>query len=156
MTDNMPGNEAGETWTMIEDDGFVGLAGPFYFAETANGPVFRFPTLAKHRNRNDLLQGGAMMTFADRALGTTARASIQASSTVTVQLNVQFVDAVKLGETVEVAPQVVRATKSLVFMSGDFKVGERTVAVVNGVWKRIPDKPRATGEAGTDGLGRYT
>ncbi|TVR07186.1 MAG: PaaI family thioesterase [Salinarimonadaceae bacterium] len=141
---------------MIEDDGFVGLAGPFHFAETPQGPAFRFQTLRKHRNRNDFLQGGALVTFADRALGATARASIEASSTVTVQLNVQFIDAVRIGETVEVRPQVVRATKSLVFMSGTLKVGERTVAAVNGVWKRITDRPRATGKATTEGFGKYT
>jgi len=143
-------------WSVIADDGFVGLAGPFYYKGTADGLHFRFPTMDKHRNRNGRLQGGALLTFADRALGTAARAAIEASNTVTVQLNIQFVAGVNLGEVVEVTPQVVRATKSLVFMEGAFMVGDRKVAAITGIWKRIPATPRATGKVSSEGPGRFT
>jgi acyl-coenzyme A thioesterase PaaI-like protein len=148
--------DPGSEWTAIEDDGFVGLAGPFYYKETDAGLAFRFPVIDKHRNRNGRLQGGALLTFADRALGTAARAAIEASSTVTVQLNIQFVAGVRIGETVEVVPTVIRATRSLVFMEGTFMVGDRRVAAINGIWKRIAEVPRATGAVSGSGQGRFT
>jgi acyl-coenzyme A thioesterase PaaI-like protein len=145
-----------DEWTEIADDGFVGLAGPFYYKETDQGLVFQFPAREKHRNRNGRLQGGALLTFADRALGTAARAAIDASSTVTVQLNIQFVAGVSIGENVEVAPTVVRATRSLVFMEGTFMVGDRRVAAISGIWKRIAEVPRATGAVSGSGNARFT
>jgi acyl-coenzyme A thioesterase PaaI-like protein len=91
----------------------------------------------KHENRNGMLQGGALMTFVDRALGFTARHFTQAPATVTLTLNLQFVDGVKIGELVNCRPKITRATKQLVFVSGEFMVGERIVCVANGIWKKI-------------------
>ena len=47
------------------------------------------------------------------------------------------VDAVQIGEFVEAKCRVVRRTRSLIFMSGEFMVGDRTVATANGVWKAL-------------------
>ena len=48
-----------------------------------------------------------------------------------------FIDAVQIGEFVEAKCRVVRRTRSLIFMSGEFMVGDRTVATANGVWKAL-------------------
>lgn len=124
-------------WSVYEDPGFISHAGPFFYKMDREGPVFCFPTFDKHENRNGVLQGGAFMTFMDRALGATARHLTQTPATATVTMTVQFIDAVGIGETVHVTPVMSRATKQLVFMSGVFMVEARTVAVVNGVWKKI-------------------
>jgi acyl-coenzyme A thioesterase PaaI-like protein len=84
-----------------------------------------------------VLQGGALMTFADRVLGVTARHHTKAARTATVQLDVHFVDAVQIGETVQTVPHVVRATRSLVFMRCELMVGERVVGTAQGVWKLL-------------------
>jgi acyl-coenzyme A thioesterase PaaI-like protein len=55
----------------------------------------------------------------------------------TVQLDVHFIDAVKIGEFVEARCTVVRRTRSLIFMSADLVVGERVVAAAKGVWKTL-------------------
>jgi acyl-coenzyme A thioesterase PaaI-like protein len=122
-------------WTRIADDGFVGLAGPYFVKETGKSLSFCFPTDPKHRNRSGVLQGGALVTFADRAMGTTVRAATNANRTATVQLNAQFVDAVKIGEVVETTPEIVHVTRSLAFINAVFRVGPRTVASANGIWK---------------------
>ena len=124
-------------WSVFTDPGFISLAGPFFYRMDDSGPSFSFPTSAKHENRNGVLQGGALMTFTDRALGATARHLTDTPATATVTLTIQFVDAVQIGETVQVSPTMVRATKQLIFMSGDFMVESRVVAVVSGVWKKI-------------------
>lgn len=124
-------------WSVFTDRGFISHAGPFFHRMDGTGPSFSFPTFAKHENRNGVLQGGALMTFTDRALGATARHLTDTPATATVTLNIQFVDAVRIGETVQGSPTMVRATKQLIFMSGVFMVESRVVAVVNGVWKKI-------------------
>ena len=128
-------------WSVYTDPGFVAHAGPFFNRFDGEGPRFCLPVLPKHQNRNGSLQGGALMTFIDRALGATARHLTDTANTVTVTLTTQFVDSVKIGETVEVAPTMVRATKRLVFMSGVFMVDSRVVAVANGVWSKIVRAP---------------
>ncbi|TWG92126.1 uncharacterized protein (TIGR00369 family) [Mesorhizobium sp. J18] len=139
-------------WSIITDDGFVGLVGPFFFREGENGLRFCFPTQQKHSNRNGFCQGGALITFADRALGIATRAATGASRTATLQLDVHFIDSVKLGEVVELAPEVVRATKQIVFLTARLTVGTRTVALANGVWKRLADAIPPSGEAAPNKL----
>jgi len=129
-------------WVVFSDPGFISHAGPFFHKLREGGASYCFPTSDKHENRNGMLQGGALMTFVDRALGATARHLTDTAATVTVTLNLQFVDGVNIGETVEVSPTMVRATKQLIFMSGVFMVGERNVCVANGVWKKIAKPPK--------------
>jgi len=124
-------------WSVFTDPGFISHAGPFFYRLDGTGPSFAFPTSVKHQNRNGVLQGGALMTFTDRALGATARHLTDAPTTATVTLNIQFVDAVRIGETVQVSPNMTRATKQLIFMNGIFMVESRVIAVVTGVWKKI-------------------
>jgi acyl-coenzyme A thioesterase PaaI-like protein len=124
-------------WSVYKDPGFISHAGPFFYRMDRESPTFCFPTCGKHENRNGVLQGGAFMTFMDRALGATARHLTETPATATVTMTVQFIDAVDIGETVHVTPVMSRATKQLVFMSGVFMVESRSVAVVNGVWKKI-------------------
>jgi hypothetical protein len=47
----------------------------------------------------------------------------------------QFVTAADLGAFVELRPEVVRKTASLVFMRGDLTVGSRVVATATGICK---------------------
>ncbi len=134
-----------EGWAMIADTGFVGWIGPFFQRGAGAELEFGFPTDDRHRNLQGVLQGGALMTFADRAMGMAALAAAKADRSATVQLDVQFVDAVRIGECVETRPTVIRVTRRLVFMSASLTVGSRVVASASGVWK-MP-APSATPEA---------
>jgi acyl-coenzyme A thioesterase PaaI-like protein len=136
--------------TAIADEGFTGLAGPFFLKGRGADLRFGFPTEAKHHNRRGVLQGGALMTFADKALGMTARTSTQAESTATVQLDVHFIDAVHIGELIETRPRMVRAMRQLIFVSADLTVGARTVALANGLWKKLAAPGAAKSRAAAD------
>ncbi len=120
-----------------DDTGFIGLAGPFWHRK--NGDSFDYAFLAehKHHNRRGVVQGGMLMTFADRSLGMTCWHANERQPQATVQLDVHFVDAVQIGEFVEMKARVVRRTRSLVFMAGELVVGDRVVATANGVWKTL-------------------
>ena len=91
----------------------------------------------KHHNRRGVVQGGMLMTFADRSMGMTCWYANERQPQATVQLDMHFIDAVQIGEFVECKCKVVRRTRSLVFMSGELVVGTRVVATANGVWKTL-------------------
>ena len=132
-----PFDPAAHGWETYADEGFIGLVGPFWTqkdGESISSPSWREK---KHHNRRGVVQGGMIMTFADRSLGMTAWYANGKKPQATVHLDVHFIDAVQIGEFVEAKCRVVRRTRSLIFMSGEIMVGDRMVATANGVWKAL-------------------
>jgi acyl-coenzyme A thioesterase PaaI-like protein len=56
-----------------------------------------------------------------------------------VQFDTQFVDAAKIGELLISKPRMVRATRTLLFMTTELTAGERCVAMASGVFKVMND-----------------
>ena len=94
----------------------------------------------KHHNRRGLVQGGVLMTFADRTCGMTARYVSGKPTLATVQLDTHFVDTGKIGEVLMSKPRVVRSTRSLIFISTEVTVDRRTIAMANGVFKILKNE----------------
>jgi acyl-coenzyme A thioesterase PaaI-like protein len=134
---SLPFDPAAEGWEPYVDEGFVGLVGPFW--QKTEGETVRYGFLAepKHHNRRGVVQGGMLMTFADRSLGMAAWFANERRPQATIQLDVHFIDAVHIGEFVEAQSRVVRRTRSVIFMSGTLAVGTRVVATANGIWKSL-------------------
>jgi acyl-coenzyme A thioesterase PaaI-like protein len=124
-----------EGWRPVKDDGFIGLVGPIYARKREDDLEFGFRAQAKHANLRKVIQGGMLMTFADRALGRNAWKAAGDKPVATIEFNMHFVSAGALGEFVEIRPEVVRKTASLVFMRGDVMAGSRIVATATGIWK---------------------
>ena len=122
-------------WEPYSDEGFIGLVGPLWQKTDEQGIRFAFLAERKHHNRRGVVQGGMLMTFADRALGMTAWHANGCRPQATIQLDVHFVDAVRIGEFVEAQCRVMRRTKSVLFLSATLVVGSRVVATANGIWK---------------------
>ena len=132
-----PFDPAAHGWETYPAEGFVGLVGPFWMKKDGGSYRYAFVAQPKHHNRRGVVQGGMIMTFADRSMGMTAWYANDKKPQATVHLDVHFVDAVQIGEFVEMKARVVRRTRSLIFMSGEITVGERVVATANGVWKAL-------------------
>ncbi len=136
-----PFDPAAHGWEPYSDEGFIGLVGPFWTRQDGgkDGATHRFAFVAapKHHNRRGVVQGGMLMTFADRSMGMTCWYANERKPQATVHLDVHFIDAVQIGEFVEARCRVVRRTRALIFMSAELVVGERTVATANGVWKAL-------------------
>ncbi len=128
---------AAEGWEPYRDDGFIGLVGPFWVRPWGDSFRYAFMAEPKHHNRRGIVQGGMLMTFADRSMGMTCWYANERQPQATVQLDMHFVDAVQIGEFVEAKCTVVRRTRSLIFMSAELVVGARLVATANGVWKTL-------------------
>ena len=84
-----------------DDTGFIGLVGPFWSRPKGDSFQYAFMAETKHHNRRGVVQGGMLMTFADRSMGMTCWYANERQPQATVQLDVHFIDAVQIGEFVE-------------------------------------------------------
>ena len=53
------------------DTGFIGLIGPWWMRKQGDSYEYAFLAEPKHHNRRGVVQGGMLMTFADRSMGMT-------------------------------------------------------------------------------------
>jgi acyl-coenzyme A thioesterase PaaI-like protein len=135
MTDAATENLKASGWTMVETTGFLQLIGPLWQRVIDGEAEYALVTEDKHHNRRGLVQGGVLMTFADRTCGMTARFVSGRPKLATVQLDTHFVEAGKIGEILLSKPRVVRSTRSLIFVSTEVTVEKRCIAMANGVFK---------------------
>ena len=135
ITDKTAAKLKSEGFTIVEATGFIQLIGPLWQRVVDGVPEFALATEDKHHNRRGLVQGGVLMTFADRTCGITARHVTAKQTMATAQLDVHFVESGKIGDILMSRPRVVRATRSLVFVSTEVTVDKRCIAMANGVLK---------------------
>ena len=57
---------------------------------------------------------------------------------MTIGQQTQFIAAAMEGDLVTCQPEVVRKTREIVFMRGDFRVGDRVVFTATAVWRTWP------------------
>lgn len=122
-------------WSIIDDDGFLDLVGPLWHRTVDGAHEYALVAQRKHRNRRGLVQGGLLMTFADRSCGMSARFESNAKGLATVQMDTHFVDAAKIGDILISRPRVVRSTRSLIFTSTELSVDDRCIVLAQGVFK---------------------
>ena len=122
-------------WTIVETSGFLHLIGPLWQRVVNGAHEYALITEDKHHNRSGLVQGGVLMTFADRTCGMTARYVSGKPKLATVQLDTHFVEAGKIGEVLISRPHVVRSTRSLIFITTEVTVDKRVLAMASGVFK---------------------
>jgi acyl-coenzyme A thioesterase PaaI-like protein len=86
------------------------------------------------------VQGGLLMTFADRTCGMTARYVSGRPTLATVQFDTHFVDSGKIGEILMSRPRVVRTTRSLIFVTTEVTAGDRCIVMASGVFKILKNE----------------
>jgi acyl-coenzyme A thioesterase PaaI-like protein len=132
-----PIDPAAEGWSIHDHNGFIGLVGPIWEKHDAGDLLFGFRAAEKHENLRGVVQGGMMMTFADRALGATGRLHNGNRAQATIQLDTHFIAPVRIGEFVFVRPKLVHQTRSMMFLEGTFTVDDHIVMTAKGVWKKL-------------------
>ena len=147
MTDAAHARLEADGWTIMDDDGFINLVGPLWHRTLGATPEYAILGQEKHRNRRGVVQGGLLMTLADRTCGMTARFVSGASALATVQMDTYFIDAAHIGDLMISRPRAVRTAKSLIFMTTEVSVADRVVATAHGVFKIVRDKTAATDTA---------
>ena len=127
-------------WSFQGETGFIGLVGPFW-SKVDEGGRRRFGFMAEERHANlvGIVQGGMLMTFADRGLGIMAW-DVAGKPSVTASFEMQFVGAGRIGSFLELEGEVLRKTASLVFMRGLVWAGRGLVASCQGSWKILSER----------------
>jgi uncharacterized protein (TIGR00369 family) len=131
-----PFDPAAEGWEPVPSAAFGTLVGPIWQREEGDRMRFGLVVAPKHTNRAGNVHGGMLMTLADQALAFTARKAT-GKAHATMELHIHFVGVVRLGEFVEARAEVVRATRSVVFLEAKMFVGDRLVLTTSGIWKII-------------------
>jgi acyl-coenzyme A thioesterase PaaI-like protein len=122
-------------WKIVETTGFLHLIGPLWQRTVDGEHEYALIAEDKHHNRSGLVQGGVLMTFADRTCGMTARFISGKPKLATVQFDTHFVEPGKIGEVLISKPHVVRSTRSLIFITTEVTVDRRCIAMASGVFK---------------------
>ena len=141
MTDMATETLEASGWTIVETTGFLNLVGPLWQRVVDGEHEYAIEAQDKHHNRRGLVQGGLLMTFADRSCGMTARYVSGRPTLATVQMDTHFVDSGKIGDILISKPRVVRATRSLIFLTTEVTANERCIAMASGVFKILKDDP---------------
>jgi len=124
-----------EGWVQQPAKAFGTLVGPFYRPPGGDTAKCGFVADERHGNKRGVVHGGMLATAFDVALGNASWNAASQQPCATAQLNVQFVGAMQLGEFASIQMEVVRVTRSLVFLRGVMTVGDRVVATADGIWK---------------------
>ena len=135
MIDTAVARLKSDGWSLVEATGFIQLVGPLWQRSVEGEYEYALVTADKHHNRRGLVQGGVLMTFADRTCGMTARFVTGKPTLATIQLDVHFVESAKIGEILVSRPRVVRSTRSLIFVTTEVTVDGRSIAMANGMFK---------------------
>ena len=127
-------------WSIVETSGFLSLVGPLWQRVVNGEHEYAIVAQDKHHNRRGLVQGGLLMTFADRCSGMTARFVSGKPTLATVQMDTLFIDSAKIGEVLMSKPRVIRATRSLIFTTTEVTADSRCVASASGVFKILKNE----------------
>jgi uncharacterized protein (TIGR00369 family) len=126
-------------WTHAEQfDPFEAYLGPYFHRIVDGAHEFAFIIDDRHTNAAGIAHGGALLTFADAALGYALWTATDRAPCVTVNQQSNFLSAAKPGDLIACRPEVVRKTREIVFMRADFKTGDRIVFTAAAVWKIWP------------------
>ncbi|RAI04163.1 PaaI family thioesterase [Acuticoccus sediminis] len=123
-------------WTALSGQGYMDWVGPLLMRTLPDGDVrYAMRVEERHLNGFGIVHGGAIMTFLDHAIGVYGSRTHDAPGQATINLNVSFVEGVMAGSLLEAEIEVVRTTRSVIFLRGTARVGDTVVATADGVWK---------------------
>jgi uncharacterized protein (TIGR00369 family) len=128
-----------EGWHRLPGVRYTAAVGPSWTKLQDGRPIIGLQAQEHLGNDNlGIVHGGAIMTFADMALGVaTAYAIGGKEHFVTAQMQVYFTAAAQVGDFVTCHPEVIRKTSSMVFVRGLIEAGGRTVASADGIFKLL-------------------
>ena len=98
---------------------------------------FEFSVIVKeiHLNSGKIAHGGFLSTIADTGMGTAAHMVGENKRCVTISLDVKFISAALLSQTLKGVVKIQKKTKSLIFITCEILNTEGIVITASGIWK---------------------
>jgi uncharacterized protein (TIGR00369 family) len=128
------------TWSAGADP-YETAIGPFCFRREDRKVRCAFQPRREHLNGGGAIHGGLLMSFADFSLFAIASDALGDSRAVTLTCNSEFIGAGVLGAVVEAEGDVLRTTRSLVFLRGLITQSSRPLLAFSGTLKKISRAP---------------
>lgn len=126
-------------WGYAEQfDPFEAFLGPYFHRLVDGAHEFAFIVDDRHTNAAGVAHGGALLTFADAALGYALWTATDRAPCVTVSQQSNFLSPAKIGDLIACRPEVVRKTREIVFMRADFETDDRIIFSATAIWKIWP------------------
>ena len=89
----------------------------------------------KFLNTGKIAHGGFIATIADTGMGNAAHIAAGNTRSVTVNLDIKFISAGKQGDTLVGKVEILKKTKTLVFINCKILNSKGIVATASGTWK---------------------
>ena len=98
---------------------------------------FEFSVIVKeiHLNSGKIAHGGFLSTIADTGMGTAAHMVGENKRCVTISIDVKFISAALLSQTLKGVVKIQKKTKSLIFITCEILNTEGIVITASGIWK---------------------
>ena len=118
--------------------GFMHHNGGLMFKELSE-VQYEFKTTIKdiHLNKREITHGGFICSLIDAGAGTAVYRTTGQKSCVTVSLDVKFIAPTKKNDEIIGKVQILKKTKSMVFVNCILKKKDQLIASASGVWKVI-------------------
>ena len=88
-----------------------------------------------HLNTGKIAHGGFLATIADTGMGTAAHRVANDKRCVTINLDMKFISAGQLGDKLEGNVNILKKTKTLVFINCEISNDKDIVVSASGTWK---------------------
>lgn len=124
------------TWSAGADP-YETAIGPFCFRSDGAKVRCAFQPRRDHLNGGGAIHGGLLMSFADFSLFAIASETLASTKAVTLTCNSEFIGAGDLSAIVEAEGEVLRTTRSLVFVRGLVTQSLRPLLAFSGTLKKI-------------------
>lgn len=128
-----------QTWSKGADP-YETAIGPFCYKIENGEAICAFQPRPDHLNGGGTIHGGALMSFADFSLFAIAHNALQDTKAVTLTCNSEFLSAGTLDGTVTARGDVLRETRSLVFVRGLITQQNRPLLAFSGTLKKISQR----------------
>ena len=129
-------------------DGFIAVNGPLYVKKLNPGILLGFRVEPRHCNPMGICHGGMISTFCDMLLPISAHYlsdDLGRRFLPTINLQIDRLAASPKGAWVQGEAQLLRSTRSMVFMQGLITADGQNVARVSGIFKIGPHFEDALG-----------
>ena len=129
--------------------GFMKHNGGVFFRNISETEYeFKSTINENHLNTAGITHGGYLSALIDAGAGTAAHRSAENTPCVTISLDLKFIGSSKAGNEIIGHVNILKKTKSLVFLFCTLKCNDKIITSASGVWKILKVKPSDLGPGG--------
>ena len=101
-----------------------------------------------HLNVAGITHGGYLAALIDAGAGTAAHRVLNNAPCVTISLELKYIGPSKMGDEIIGTVNILKKTKTLVFLNCELKCRENIIVSASGVWKILKTKTSSLGPGG--------